>query len=466
MNFRALLLSSFLALSNSAVPKEKVAVVGGGLAGLTAAYRLQQLGYDVELYEARNRVGGRVLSAMLDGRIAELGAESINDGGEGLNIRRLISEMGLEVVENHLASKKTHCFVNGKLIPRPYFSQKIDEEELYALAKNAHSMGEILDALVNPEDPLHKIISLHFAGFEGAPPEKLAPVYLETLIRNLQPEMPDSVFVLSSVLGGNSLLPLRLAATLGNRLHLGYPLVVVEKTENGSYRLQFANGEEREASILVLAIPCSIYEDIAFDEAVIPPEKLAAIRKVCYGTNSKILVPFPGRKTLEPCLANQRAFGWFEPGRELLTLYYTRESSRFSSDSLQATYNMELPMIQAWFGPFEPHPLRLARDEAFASYEGTAVGYSWPQDPYSKGSYSYIAPGQETLLKTLRKEGDEWVKELFSPLHGTLYFAGEHATVLLDVPGTMEAACESGERAARMIHAQRDASLQKSFKSI
>ena len=45
----------------------------------------------------------------------------------------------------------------------------------------------------------------------------------------------------------------------------------------------------------------------------------------------------------------------------------------------------------------------------------------------------------------------ETVKTLFVPIDETIYFVGEHTSVLMDVPGTMEAACESGERAARMI---------------
>ena len=43
----------------------KVIVIGAGLAGLTTAYRLQTAGMDVDLYQARNRVGGRVLTAQL-----------------------------------------------------------------------------------------------------------------------------------------------------------------------------------------------------------------------------------------------------------------------------------------------------------------------------------------------------------------------------------------------------------------
>ena len=44
-----------------------VCVVGAGYAGLTAAYRLKQAGAKVIVLEARNRVGGRSLTAGLKG---------------------------------------------------------------------------------------------------------------------------------------------------------------------------------------------------------------------------------------------------------------------------------------------------------------------------------------------------------------------------------------------------------------
>lgn len=91
-----------------------------------------------------------------------------------------------------------------------------------------------------------------------------------------------------------------------------------------------------------------------------------------------------------------------------------------------------------------------AEDRTFSSYGG-AVGYSWPSVPYVKGSYSYISLGQEILFTLIHEENGEKVKTLFAPIDQRLYFAGEHTSILLDVPGTMEAACESGERTARMI---------------
>lgn len=55
--------------------KPKVVVIGAGLAGLTSSYRLNQHGVDVHVYEARNRVGGRVFTVKLEDQIAELGLE-------------------------------------------------------------------------------------------------------------------------------------------------------------------------------------------------------------------------------------------------------------------------------------------------------------------------------------------------------------------------------------------------------
>jgi protoporphyrinogen/coproporphyrinogen III oxidase len=51
-----------------------VAVIGAGLAGLTAAYRLRQRGFDVTVFEARDRVGGRVWTVRKGDFIMDLGA--------------------------------------------------------------------------------------------------------------------------------------------------------------------------------------------------------------------------------------------------------------------------------------------------------------------------------------------------------------------------------------------------------
>ncbi|HRE31586.1 MAG TPA: FAD-dependent oxidoreductase [Candidatus Berkiella sp.] len=74
--------------------KSKIIVIGAGLAGLTFAYRLQQQGKHVAVYEAMSCVGGRVHSH------AELGAQNIMDGGAATNILSLIKECNLELNED------------------------------------------------------------------------------------------------------------------------------------------------------------------------------------------------------------------------------------------------------------------------------------------------------------------------------------------------------------------------------
>ena len=60
---------------------ERVAVIGGGLAGLNAAYQLSKAGMKVNVYEARGRVGGRVHTVrgvVGNGLDTDLGGELVN----------------------------------------------------------------------------------------------------------------------------------------------------------------------------------------------------------------------------------------------------------------------------------------------------------------------------------------------------------------------------------------------------
>lgn len=73
----------------------EVAVVGGGLAGLTAAWRLAAAGVNVVVLEARDRVGGRTLNLELDdGEVVEVGGQWVGPGQD--RVLALIDELGLE----------------------------------------------------------------------------------------------------------------------------------------------------------------------------------------------------------------------------------------------------------------------------------------------------------------------------------------------------------------------------------
>ena len=71
----------------------QIGVIGGGIAGLTAAYRLQQEDVSVHLLEATNRVGGVIQSTRTDGFLVEHGPNSLRPTSQ---LEAVITDLGLE----------------------------------------------------------------------------------------------------------------------------------------------------------------------------------------------------------------------------------------------------------------------------------------------------------------------------------------------------------------------------------
>ena len=90
-------------------PKLKVAIVGSGLAGLSTAVELLDQGYEVEIYESRPWIGGKVASFQdKDGNHIEMGLHVFF--GCYFNLFRLMAKCG--VLENLLLKDHTHTFCN------------------------------------------------------------------------------------------------------------------------------------------------------------------------------------------------------------------------------------------------------------------------------------------------------------------------------------------------------------------
>ncbi len=74
----------------------RAAVIGAGIAGLTAAWRLQRAGWDVEVLEASDRAGGRVETIARDGYLLDTGATAI--AARYPIFTALARELGCEIV--------------------------------------------------------------------------------------------------------------------------------------------------------------------------------------------------------------------------------------------------------------------------------------------------------------------------------------------------------------------------------
>src|SRR5690606_6447861 len=101
-------------------PTHPIAVVGGGITGLTAAYRLTRLGHDVHVFEASDHLGGCIRSERTaDGWLVESGPNSIQDNSPALT--RLLAELGLadEVREARPEARNRYLVRGGFLVAAP-----------------------------------------------------------------------------------------------------------------------------------------------------------------------------------------------------------------------------------------------------------------------------------------------------------------------------------------------------------
>ena len=98
---------------------QNVVIVGGGIAGLSAAYDLARAGISHTLFEKMPRLGGVIETRNQDGCVLECGPDSfISSKPEAL---ALIKELGLEgeVIGSNDHQRTTHILKHGKLVPLP-----------------------------------------------------------------------------------------------------------------------------------------------------------------------------------------------------------------------------------------------------------------------------------------------------------------------------------------------------------
>ena len=114
-------LGRFTDTARAAAASARVVVVGAGLAGLTAAYRLRQAGCIAAVHEGSDRVGGRCWSirgVFADGQIGEHGGELIDQGHTEL--RHLAQELGLQLdnlLQGELNGSEPAYYFDGSPYP-------------------------------------------------------------------------------------------------------------------------------------------------------------------------------------------------------------------------------------------------------------------------------------------------------------------------------------------------------------
>ena len=274
----------------------RVAIVGAGISGLSAAYWIREAGHDVTVYEQTDRVGGVIQTIGDSGYLFEAGPNSFLDNA--LDTLDLCASLGLsdELEKRPIRQNARFIFVNGRLREVPLGpagllttgivsrSAKIrllkepfitangtpDDESLACFVRRRFG-EEILDNVVTPMisgvyagDPENLSLQATFPTLYDLEREHgsiIGGMFRKMLGRRTSHE-PGSKMKrlrsrnLCSFKHGMAVLPTRIAERLGNRIYFSTKVTRIDRSPNG-FRLS-TEGQTPASGFfdaVVLAVP-------------------------------------------------------------------------------------------------------------------------------------------------------------------------------------------------------------------
>ena len=394
----------------------KVIVVGAGFAGLAAADELQRSGLDVEVFEARNRVGGRVHSFPFGGAVAERGAEFILPGNEV--VLATAERLGLSLLRKGTPYGDREP-KGGLAVTRAEVAQAVAEIASRPLPDGAHTLADALGRYGLPAG-VTEAIRARIEVSCAYPAEDLAASVLE------EGAAAFGQFDTYTVQGGNDRIAQELAAGLGERVHLASP---VRRIAWGESQIRLRAGSHvAVGDAAVLAVPATALSAMSFDPPL-PPEKAATVREVRYGQAAKLFVPL---RTPAPPSATLSV-----PGRFWCYTQLGADGEPLRFVAAFAGTPSALEALDVRSGPERwVTALRSLRPDLELDPAGAQIS-TWAEDPWARGAYSAASATSPIETETL------------AAAVGPLAFAGEHTAGAWH--GLMEGALRSGARAAQQV---------------
>lgn len=432
---------------------KSVVVIGAGFSGLACAHELKAAGYDVTVIDARERVGGRVLSFsdFVPGRNIEGGGELI--GSNHPTWVNYAQKFGLEFLDvSEDADNEAPIIMDGK---------RLSAEESEALWEEMEAANSTLDAMaadIDADEPwkspnakeldsrtmqswidslecsdlCKKAVSAENASNNGVPCDHASLLCMLAAVKGggLDKYWTDSEVYRCK--GGNQQLAFKLAEAIGKeRIVLG---LAVKEIDVGSDKTitRCADGRTLESDHVVVAVPPSVWGKLRISPA------LPASLSPQMGINVKYLAHVKTKFWKEAHLAPDS----FTDGPASMTWDATDGQEgdspaglncfsggnaaaacrAFPKDQRDARYKELLGQLYPTFG-----------DNFVASRF-----MDWPSEPWTGAGYSFPAPGQVTSIGPTLYNGI-----------GRLHFAGEHTCYKF--VGYMEGALNSGASLAKRI---------------
>jgi monoamine oxidase len=380
----------------------RVVVVGAGFAGLAAASTLQRAGVDVVVFEALDRVGGRVWSDTLrSGAVIERGGEFVTRDYDSLE--RYTAELGLE-----LRGMGIH-YPERRLVPDPGLARAdvlaaAEATERAAKAAPHRPAVAVLQEAV-ADDDLRELLAARVQSSRAYPVDELDARFLldvTALVDDAETRRVE---------GGNQRIAERLADRL-EHLHLNETVRGVAETREGVV-VTTVHGEV-DAAACIVAVPAHVVRELALSPP--PPPAYASVRM---STAAKLAVSLA--EPLDPDAVMSVPGRWWA---------YTTCSDGIGGRTLGA-----------WAGAAPVVDLVCARDGAGRWLD--LVTELWPGLSVERDS-AEVTLWDERAYSVLPH-----VPDASFDGGGRIAFAGEHTAG--DWAATMEGALRSGERAARSI---------------
>jgi monoamine oxidase len=432
----------------------RVVVIGAGFSGLAAAYELSHAGADVTVLEARNRVGGRVLSFsdLVPGGNVEGGGELI--GANHPVWQRYRDRFGLTFLDVTTEDLEAPIVLNGR---------RLSASEAEALWESMDQGLSLLNAEAAAiEDPFapwktaradaldRRSVASWIASLDTLPLARAgidSQLTADNGVRAAWQSLLGNLAMIKGgglekfwtetevfrCRGGNQQLATALVKGIGQARVRTRTIVSGIDASGPVARVALADGTRLEADHVVLAVPPPVWNRIAIEPML--PVGLAPQM----GSNVKFLM-----------VLNSRFWRRAKVGPSVLTdgpVHLTWESTDNQRTATAAMVAFSggpaADTCRAWTAAERTERYLQALQPIYRGIRASFVKarfMDWPSDPWVKASYCFPAPGQLTAMGPVMAE----------PLAGRLHFAGEHTCPAF--VGYMEGALQSGVRVAERIN--------------
>ena len=411
-------------------------IIGGGIAGLTAARHLTEAGLNVTLLEARDRLGGRIYTHFTAEFPVELGAEFVHGRPEEILALAAEGAAPLVPVQGNFRRK-----MNGKWLEAGRLMEKVDQLFSKLPTKEPdESFQYYLDRSGEDEDVKQQALK-YVEGFHAADPSLISS---RSLRRDSEAEEAIKGDHQYRIASGYESLVQTVADRIDRKLcNIVLNTAIQKITWRPGKVIAHAAGAEYQGLRAIVTLPLGVLKSngVIFSPAL--PEKQNAMGFLKMGPVIRVSLCF------------QEKFWEHDAELDDLSFLFTDDPefpTWWTSNALP------YPMLTGWAaGPNACAHTGRSKDEIIQSAVQSlarimkiaepelrkrmtgSFTHDWQTDPFSRGAYSYTTVG-----------GMEAAKTLAAPVANTLSFAGE-ATNSDGYSGTVHGAIATGLRAAKEL---------------